>query len=333
MYYSTPTGELISEDLTTQILLRLPVKSLIRFQLVDKSWLKLITSSNFILSHLKRSIAATGADQTLIVSRKDDNSISILKLNSDLTVIPVGLPYSISQFNFKPHFTIVGSHNGVVCVSVTKCPKEIAVGYDLIEYASYEIENRTIYIWNPATKRSELIRPHTICYNLKSVCIGFGYDPVDDAYMIVRLVSLWNSPLLCAEVYSTKTNDWRAVETRPYDYPQYDAFDVCVSGFICCTVSKPKKFKHKIRLWTLDDVACLRDDGLDATWTLMLNIRVDFPLWGIYGHFGSGELLLNVEEGMWILYDFEKHDSREIPLSIVDMRQIFAYDESLVSWT
>lgn len=144
------------------------------------------------------------------------------------------------------------------------------------------------------------------------------------------------------------------VETLSYDYPKYEVFDVCVNDFLCCTVLDstmvidlvnevfttvdklsvknsdacitnftsyidvisfiPKKFKHNIRLWTLEDDACFRDGEFDVSWTVMLSILVDFSLWKVYSYFGSGGLFLNVEEGIWNLYDSEKNVLREIPI-------------------
>ncbi|CAJ1941136.1 unnamed protein product [Sphenostylis stenocarpa] len=49
----------VPEDLIIQILLRLPVKSLVRFNCVCKSWLSLISDSHFSLSHFERAATCT----------------------------------------------------------------------------------------------------------------------------------------------------------------------------------------------------------------------------------------------------------------------------------
>ncbi|KAK7839379.1 putative f-box protein [Quercus suber] len=58
------------QDLIAEILIRLPVKSVVRFLCVSKEWYSLITSSYFIKMHLKFSIE-TNRDRTLILNEED----------------------------------------------------------------------------------------------------------------------------------------------------------------------------------------------------------------------------------------------------------------------
>jgi hypothetical protein len=48
-------SERVPEDLQLDILVRLSVKSLLRFQCVSKSWMSLISSTGFISMHIKRN--------------------------------------------------------------------------------------------------------------------------------------------------------------------------------------------------------------------------------------------------------------------------------------
>lgn len=50
---------ILPQDLVIQILLRLPVKSLVRFKSVCKSWLSFISDSHLWLSHFKLAAAPT----------------------------------------------------------------------------------------------------------------------------------------------------------------------------------------------------------------------------------------------------------------------------------
>ncbi|KAK1399052.1 hypothetical protein POM88_008915 [Heracleum sosnowskyi] len=65
------------------------------------------------------------------------------------------------------------------------------------------------------------------------VYFGFGFDPIDNDYKVVVLLTCFGKPWT-AEVYSANTNVWSRVEPNPKDLPSYDDFDVCVNGFLCC---------------------------------------------------------------------------------------------------
>ncbi|KAM3685783.1 hypothetical protein ACJW31_11G144800 [Castanea mollissima] len=67
-------SDYLPEEVVLEILHRLPVKSLIRFRSVSKSWNSLITSSAFINSHLTRSLSLPSNSSKLIVRHCLDNS-------------------------------------------------------------------------------------------------------------------------------------------------------------------------------------------------------------------------------------------------------------------
>lgn len=90
------------EDLISEILLCLPVKSLLRFSSVSKPWLYLISSPCLIISYLRYAITKPGgADDTLIVYETDYNSMFLLDFNSREVELPSGFPYSRAYLLFR----------------------------------------------------------------------------------------------------------------------------------------------------------------------------------------------------------------------------------------
>lgn len=199
----------LSDDLIREILVRVPVKSLLRFQSVCKTWLSLIKDPAFVRSQLRH---ATETDQTLIISRykKPDEENRFLLFHIDSREIGVDLkyPYSRDVFKYLPFSTLVGSANGIVCVAV--------------DFINFKVG---IYLWNPATRQAKVIPTFRDVHN---EALGFGYDVIDDDYKIVRVVM----PPSFSEVYSVKRNAWRKVPD-PFDTPLGGDFDVCVNGFLC----------------------------------------------------------------------------------------------------
>lgn len=219
----------LSDDLMGEILIRLPVKSLVRFTLVSKPWRSLISSPRFVKSQFRHAISRLGDDQALIVFKKlYDPPMTPLNLHSNQLGAPLGVPYPRDKFSFTPFTSLAGSHDGIVCVSVSSFRRRQLDPSKLDKF-----HNHDIYIWNPRTRQSKLIPPHSIREKLRSVSVGFGYDPVGDEFKVLRNV-LFLDKSFSAEVYSMNTNAWRKVDPGPNDSPLFEEFDVCVKGLLCC---------------------------------------------------------------------------------------------------
>ncbi|KAI5648116.1 hypothetical protein M9H77_34121 [Catharanthus roseus] len=96
----------LQEDLTIEILRRLPVNSLIWFCCVCKSWKTLIRSNdNFIKSHLKLSLCKDPNRTNNVLFYSDTYLRKIHNL--DQLLIPGNL-------SLGPHFTLVGICNGII---------------------------------------------------------------------------------------------------------------------------------------------------------------------------------------------------------------------------
>ncbi|XP_062162359.1 probable F-box protein At1g14315 isoform X6 [Alnus glutinosa] len=129
----------LPEDLVIQILLWLPVVSLLRFKSVCKSWYALITNQNFIAKHLLYNKNCN--TQLLFKTRDKSNEDYVVSTISHET-LQVSLtqplpPYFELDVDEKFFIFVVGSCNGLVCL------------HDYL--ALHEV------IWNPATKETKIV--------------------------------------------------------------------------------------------------------------------------------------------------------------------------------
>ena len=167
----------LPEEVVLEILYRLPVKSLIRFRCVSKSWNSLITTSAFIDSHLTQSLSLPSNSNKLIVSLgnfrtkveyyefiHDDNNDSDSSFHQFQNV----------EFPLSSYFNLIGSVNGLFCL----CEKE------------------QIILWNPCIRKF-ITLPKTN----SAVINGFGFDARTNDY---KVVSIAPKPRPLVEVYSLK---------------------------------------------------------------------------------------------------------------------------------
>lgn len=355
-----PQGsEELSEDLIYEILLRLPVKSLLRFKAVSRPWRCLISSPGFVKSHQARP--GSYAEATLVACSETEDDLCLFSL---VCLRPSQLVTELKDPYFKQEFqdsTIVGSDRGVVCVYVK---------HDYVSYLFEDWYPTSTYLWNPSTMQYKLIPQHpTYSENDKDVHLGFGFDPVDNDFKVVRFLS----SQLASQVYSANMNVWRQTVPKPTDFHLGSDDKVCVDGLLCWTGSDRifsfdlnkevfssvaynfLNYEHsrpciidfnnsiavniirgvqndKINLWTLDDIECLRGGGVgvEASWTLMLCIDANVWVHSVRTYFNSGDFLLMCDNPKWVLFNSDKRESKHVSVPTFH-GGIFKYTETLVS--
>ncbi|KAE7995652.1 hypothetical protein FH972_000426 [Carpinus fangiana] len=162
----------LPEELVTEVLLCLPVVSLLRFNCVCKSWYALIAHQNFIRKHLLHN----KNNNTLLLlwrnqTTQDDvvSTLSYETLPASLTQ-PLPLPFTeVSIF--------VGSCDGLVCLR--------------------DYDSLNLVIWNPATKETKVVPKSSLSrfsddYRIESG-IGFGFDAKTCDYKIINFFSLFDN--------------------------------------------------------------------------------------------------------------------------------------------
>jgi F-box interacting protein len=156
----------IPEHVVTKILLKSPIKSILRFRCVSQSWNSLITLPYFIKEHLAK------AKPLILRTENPVVSLSLLIDNDRLD--------RSSQIKFhRPYaFEIVASCNGVVCLRG--------------RYPEFDGSRRLI-LWNPSIKKTLRLPPPRSFASTVPTLSGLGYDPRSDDYKVPRIVRLGNS--------------------------------------------------------------------------------------------------------------------------------------------
>ncbi|KAJ0526102.1 putative transcription factor interactor and regulator CCHC(Zn) family [Helianthus annuus] len=196
---STSAHTNLPPEIIEAILRLLPVKSLGRFKSVSKKWNTLISSPQFIKTHLRQT--------TKLILTSDTKSLYSLHLNTD-DLSATGKELCLGSPDSPPSRweQILGSCNGLVL-------------------AIDEVDK--IFITNPTTKEVwEVPRsPFALPEDESFVMYGFGYDSANVDYKIVS-ISFWDTDNehnpdctdMFVSVYGLLNNCWRKLDNSPYDH-------------------------------------------------------------------------------------------------------------------
>ncbi|XP_027352266.1 F-box/kelch-repeat protein At3g06240-like [Abrus precatorius] len=194
----------LPHELIVEILLRLPVISLLRFKSVCKSWLSLISNPQFAKSQF--DLAAPQTHRLLLrsthfyiesidvdASLHDDSAIAYLPLPLPSPPTPRRREYAIDRS--RENHEILGSCRGLI----------------LLHY-----ENGDLFVWNPSTGIYRRMS-HSYCDLTYEFLYGFVYDASIDDYLLI-LIELYNPEVIASgwptriECISFRTDSWNRVE-------------------------------------------------------------------------------------------------------------------------
>ena len=196
-------SQCLPDDVVNDILTGLPVKSIIRFRSVSKSWNSKFISPVFITMHLNRAKSLSNKKNhngyllympaqkyTYYLSRED---LFTVVCNSDRTLTHM----STYQFPFSDKF-MVGFCNGMFC------------------YANDDEEySEILYLWNPSIRKNKMLVGTPLTDPLDSVTFGLAYHSQNNDYKILRFMfTPFHSEKVVpteAEVYTLSTDSWRTV--------------------------------------------------------------------------------------------------------------------------
>ncbi|KAF5175083.1 F-box protein cpr1 [Thalictrum thalictroides] len=353
------TMERFPQDVVMEILSRLPVKSLVRFRCVSKTWLKLLTKdTKFIKLHLNRSHNHL----------PDFIFQTYLRIESDMNT-------KISESKFDDGVEIIGICNGLVCVT---------------DFSNF-------YVCNPLTKDYISIpSPDDVPILLNQMSLslyGFGFHESSNEYKILRLFSTTiededgvSDFLLHVTVYTLSTNSWKTLENVSYEYeiccdqdnalvngafhwigaaPGLSTWSTKVKSIVCFDLEaedfhelpQPTDLKDKysytfsVSVGELDGLLCLfymlsneslevcamKEYGIVESWTkqfkiTQLEVPRSFYNLAPVGIYNKGEIIINKDDRELFLYMSQTNTVRSF-MTRKYMKKAYAYYGSLISPT
>ncbi|PQP99726.1 F-box protein CPR30 [Prunus yedoensis var. nudiflora] len=184
------------QEIIQEILIRLPVKSLIKSTSVCKTWRSMIINPRFIRTHVSPAVQfANQNDIHLLLHR-----VSGLQMTTFF-----GQTVMYKNFQLLPG----RKHNSYIRV-VGICDGLFCLADDMFRYCY------NFFIWNPAIRKLVTIPWPNVRFDTHAgydASIGFGFDAMTNNYKVVRVVTLLDqrgTPTL-AEVYSLATGTWTSL--------------------------------------------------------------------------------------------------------------------------
>ncbi|XP_074304293.1 F-box protein CPR1-like [Silene latifolia] len=217
-------------DIITDILSRLPSKSLCRFICVGKSWNSLINDPSFITLH--HNFSLNSKNPNLIICH-DSLSISEIPANNHHTLRFSDLDHPVNHLPDYATVQFLGSCNGILCIS--------------------DRYKKTLFLYNPCTKTQRLIPPvpssipddndplltnyNPLVYKQVDhiTVFGFGFDSGSDDYKLLRVVERYEERVQMGRevrLYSLKNNSWKRVSDELIYYPNQPFDGIHVNGVL-----------------------------------------------------------------------------------------------------
>ncbi|XVF83299.1 hypothetical protein PTKIN_Ptkin16aG0475600 [Pterospermum kingtungense] len=354
-------------DMLIEILLKLPVKSIVRFKCVAKSWCHLFQSPGFISQHL--SVSKKNKQHLVVYyrDRNNDNIVMRLFLDQALVSYRDDLPRQV----LPSHFSSLRSFefcvdNGLFCL--------------------HDPGNSVLALWNPATREFKILPECTqknIPPRVKTDrhAFGFGFDPLSNDY---KLIFMWDCfPSEYEQearehaVYTMSTDSWRVFKEEEVEFFE-DCFvcdnfnNACVNGVYYWQTFKSGVVDFKVLAFNLStEVFHLIDSPLSETcgqllplhdriaiwdthlypdvkisnevwvlnddqghWTKVLKIEPALEAYKMFGFWKNGKVLVESIRGQLLLYDLESEEAKELGIQTReggDFLLVYTYEESLVA--
>ncbi|XP_026458283.1 F-box protein At5g07610-like [Papaver somniferum] len=184
-------------DILEQILIFLPVKTLLKLKLVSQQWFRLISDPIFIQNHFLPnypSVPPIFLQKLSFVVNPEFEFIFLDKNLSGSSTVPF---QTLTFVNDPAGIKIEQSCNGLLICSSFRMN---GIG-------------RTYYVYNPSTRRSKSISgsSQVVGDEFHSICnVSLAFNPLKSPHY--EVVRIWGSDSnkYQTEIYSSKTGSWRA---------------------------------------------------------------------------------------------------------------------------
>ncbi|XWS66120.1 hypothetical protein CRYUN_Cryun05aG0172900 [Craigia yunnanensis] len=351
-------------DMLTEIVLKLPVKSIIRFKCVSKTWCDLFKNPSFASQHLSLS----KKNNYLLVDYHDSNNED--KVVMHLFVYQTLVSYHDLHQQLPNHFTDMHIsfcvYNGLFCL-----PDRIT---------------SRITLWNPATREFRILPecnqniPPKV-ENCRHI-LGFGLDPLSDDYKVIYIRTYVDREKKRRgrhhAIYRMSTDAWRVLEEDDVRFfkdlhicPNYS--NACVNGVYYWQVSKllhsglldykvlafhlgTEVFQliqsplsghgkllplqdDRISIWDTEriersersnEIWVLNDEG---HWTKLLKIDPLLKVERMFGFWKNSKVFVESESGQLLLYDLDSKEFSDVGIKASEAGDldVYTYEESLVA--
>ncbi|CAK9133360.1 unnamed protein product [Ilex paraguariensis] len=218
--------ETLRQEISIDILSRLPITYLLQSKVVCRAWNMLSHDLHLVNLHLARAIR----NNSCLIFHSDypiRNQLYFVEL-SDLddteNVRKIQAPFSASM----PEFDVVGSCNGLLCL------------FDSLFCDA-------IHIYNPFTRDLKEL-PKSFHFKEQEVIFGFGFHPATNEYKVIKIVYYnnaydeynrpWHYPKFRprgfrfsdVQILSLCSNTWRSIGKVPYKLDRRWLSEASVNG-------------------------------------------------------------------------------------------------------
>ncbi|TYI62871.1 hypothetical protein E1A91_D10G277800v1 [Gossypium mustelinum] len=242
----------VPEVLVTEILSKLPVKSLIRFNCVCKYWCSSFQTPCFISKHYHNNLKKNNLNPLL--QRTDGNAdipyfsqLSVEKGENFLVKQNIRFPFFIHD---SP--CVWGARRGLFCLH------------------SALMDDTKVAIWNPSTREFKILPPSSVqrptypglsCKHVFFDCGAFEFDFKTDDYKFIRFVTLCYVDSECGiespevsqvELYSLKCDSWKEIPSPNYSPLDYCLSNNCLDGICYWIIATGNSPYEKVMILSFD---------------------------------------------------------------------------------
>nr|XP_043624580.1 F-box/kelch-repeat protein At3g06240-like [Erigeron canadensis] len=180
-------SDYLPHELVVKIFTKLPVKSLLRFRSLSKSWCALISSPDFIR---KYTLGLVQTSQKVLIMNNVMGGKDIYTLHEeDRLPLSSGEGYQgVTAVEYpRVEVQIAGSCNGILC---------------LVDMAL------RMCLWNFSVRRQVMIPKHPLRSRSSNMTVGFGFDRIANDY---KIMTIHYGDTLRPYIYTRMTATWTPI--------------------------------------------------------------------------------------------------------------------------